>query len=293
LAKKENLPVVPDTNLPATEVPEWLQSYTGPMGTDNIDSTDINMPRLKLGQSMSPEVKDRLVNEGDLFHSITKEVLIPVGQKGIIIPICYAKEYVLWRDRSDGGGIFARAKRVRLPGGLVKYEWDKPHQEFTTKLGGKVKVTWKTGKYIEDDGLGGFGTQIPGDQESGPAATAHFNYVVMLPALGQQMVAISFNKSSAKKAKDLNAMLKMGNAPIFGRQFNLGAVPDQNNAGDKFFNYGITPAGFVASADLAKHLHRLHIDLSERGVNVDFSDEDGGSGGDGARTVNGGADEVF
>lgn len=278
-ATEENLPAVNNAGLPAnvaTAMPEWAKEYSGPMGTENIDNDDVNIPRLKLGQSMTPEVKDGLVKDGDMFHSITKDVLIPVGAQGIVIPVCYVKEYVLWRDRNDGGGIFARAKRAVDENGNVRYAWDKPNSVFTTKIKGAVKVEWRTKRFIDEDGLGEFGSMIPGDKESQPAATAHFNYVMYMPENGQ-MVAVSLNRSSAKKAKDLNAMLKMGSAPMFMRCFKLGAIPDQNDAGDKFYNYSIVPAGFIQDQQLFRDLQKLHNDLRDKGITVDWSDEEGQS----------------
>jgi hypothetical protein len=276
-APAENAPAIVETNTNIAVVPEYLKEYAGPLGTENIDVDDVNIPRLKLGQSMTPEVKDGIVKDGDLFHSITKEVLIPVGQSGIIIPVAYMKEYILWRDRQDGGGIFARARRVVTPDGDIRYAWDKPNSTFEHKIKGALKVTWRTKGFVDEDGLDRFGSAIPSDRDSQPAATAHFNYIVCLPDLGHQLVALSFNRSSAKKAKDLNAMLKMGNVPMFARQFKLGSLPDSNDAGDRFFNYSITPAGFIQSPTLFEELKRMFADLSHRDVAVDWSDEEKGS----------------
>lgn len=259
---------------PNAVIPDYLRDYAGPSGTENIDAQDVNIPRLKLGQAMTDEVKDKLVNEGDFFHSITKEVLIPVGKSGLIIPVAYVKEYVLWRDLQDGGGIFARANRVVLPDGSVKYAWNKPGQTFEHKLKGIVPVKWTTGQYIEDDGLADFGSSIKGDAESMPAAVAHFNYIVALPERGYELLAVSLSKSAAKRAKDWNAMLKMGSAPMFARQFNLQAVGDQNDQGQRYFNYSITPAGFLQSQEAFLQLRRLHEELRAKGVSVDWSDEE-------------------
>lgn len=276
---EEQLPAVQQTGgavaTTGDAMPDWAKEYQGPLGTENIDSQDVNIPRLKLGQSMTPEVKDKLVNDGDMFHSITKEVIIPLGSSGIVVPVAYFKEYILWRDRSDGGGIFARANRVVLPDGQVRYAWNKPNSTFTTKLKGVQKVEWRTRNFIDEDGLDQFGTSIANDPESGPAATAHFNYIFHLPDRGD-MVAVSLSRSSARKAKDLNAMLKMGTAPMFMRCFRVSAIPDQNESGDKFYNYGIIPAGFVQDQKLFAHLQRTYMDLREKGITVDFSDEENG-----------------
>lgn len=275
---KENLPAVqqPAGSLAkiGDQVPDWMKDYAGPLGTENIDAEDVNIPRLKLGQSMTPEVKDKIVNDGDMFHSITKQVIVPVGEADVFIPIAYHKEYILWRDRSEGGGIFARANRVVSDNGDIRYMWDKPNSVFTTKIKGAVKVEWKTKQFIDEDGLGEFGSMIPGDKESQPAATAHYNYIMYHPRT-ESLVAVSFNRSSAKKAKDMNAMLKMGNIPMFMRCFKIGAVPDQNDSGDKFYNYAVVPAGLVQDQDLFNMLKGLYNDLKAKGVSVDWTDEEG------------------
>lgn len=251
-------------------MPAFLRSYQGPTGTDNIDAADLNIPRIKLGQGLTPEVKEGLVKDGDMFHSITKEVLIPNGQFGRIIPVCYMKEFILWKDQNfEGGGILARAQRV-IEGGNVRYKWDNANQEFQNKIKGLVSVKWKTGRYIDEDHLDQFGTAIPGDKESGPAATAHYNYILCLPDHDNAIVAISFSRSSAKKARDLNAMLKMGSVPMFARQFALGSVAETNDASQQYYNYTIRPAGFVLTEEMFNRMKSYHEELSQASFRVDF-----------------------
>src|SRR3990167_3069662 len=191
-------------------LPKFLQGYKGPLGTETIDSGDVTIPRLKIGQAMSDEVKAGQVSEGDLFLNVTGEVVAAAGDPLSALIVARQKEFILWRPREDnGGGILARAKPVRDKG-VTRYRWDKPNQSFEVKVGGKVKVTWKTKEFIDQDGLDQWGSEIPGDKESGIAATAHHNYVVMLPEHNNVVAAISMSKSGVKKAKDLNAALKMG-----------------------------------------------------------------------------------
>lgn len=275
-AMKSSDPVETGTQITVGDnmIPDFMREIAGPTGQENIDASDVNIPRLKLGQSMTPEVKDKLAEEGDFIHNITRQVIIPAGTTAAIIPICYSKQFILWRDRKDqGGGILARANRVKTADG-VRYAWDKPNTEFSIKVGGKIAVTWKTARFIEDDGLGVWGSEVPNDPTSGVAATAHYNYVIMLPEHGNQMVAISLARTAAKPAKDLNAMMKMGTAPIFGRVFRLGSTRQEKD-GTSFFNYQFLPAGFVQDRALFENLKSLHADLQEKGVNVDFSDEEG------------------
>ncbi len=277
MAKQELAEV--NANAVSQVTPDYLSGYQGPSGTDNIDSTDVNIPRLKLAQGLTPEVKEKIVEDGDFFHSITKERIIKVGDRGLVVPIAYTKEFILWNDINAGGGIFARAKRVVLADGSIKYAWDKPGQTFETKVKGIVPVKWTTAQYIEEDGLGQFGSSMKDDKESQPAATAHYNYIVALPEYGYEILAVSLSRTATKTAKDWNAMLKMGSAPMFARVFSLFSKPDQNDQGQQYFNYGIVPAGFVSEQAIFEQLKKLNAELGAKGINVDWSDEESRSAG--------------
>jgi len=268
----------------AVAVPDFMKNYVGE-GQDDISRDDITMPRLKLGQALTPEVQEGLAGEGDLIHNITREAICPAGEKLRIIAIAYTKEYILWYDRDgpQGGGIAARAFREKQPDGTVRYKWDKPNTTFSDKLDGKLPVEYTTSEYIDQDGLGEWGSQVPGDADSAPAATAHHNYVLILPDHDNQMVAISLSKSSEGKAKEFNTLQKMGPVPTYARIYELGTFTDvSKKKGDKFANYQFGKWNVVEDEDQFNALRDLHLSLKEKGVNVDFSDEAGGSE---ARTV--------
>jgi hypothetical protein len=258
-------PAVVQSNLPA-----YLQEYKGPTGTENIDREDVALPRLKLGQGLSAEVVAGRVKQGDIFLNVSGEVVVPKGSKVPFVIVAQAKELILWRPRQDnGGGILARARPV-VVNGQKRYAWDKANQSFDVKVGGKVKVTWKTKEYVDQDGLDQWGSEIPGDKESGIAATAHHNYVVVFPTLDNLMAAFSLSRTAAPRAKDLNAMLKMGKAPVFARQFNVFTTDEKNDQGE-FANVKFEGAGFVAE-DQFNFYRSTYASFAGKTINVDQSD---------------------
>lgn len=273
VAVRENKAVA----LGAANLPAFLSGYKGPLGTEDIDSNDVTIPRLKIGQSMSPEVKDGNVAEGELYLNVTGEVVWKPGDAPLpVLIVARNKEFILWRPREDnGGGILARAKAVK-EGGVTRYKWDKPNQSFEVKVGGKVKVVWKTKKYIDEDGLDQWGSEIPGDDESGIAATAHHNYVVLLPTHSNIVAAVSMSKSQVKKAKDLNAAIKMGDAryPLPTRKFTIVTIDDANQAGDKFKNWNVKPDGYLGEddQDLAAQAMNYFAGFQTTAFTVDQSD---------------------
>jgi hypothetical protein len=257
----------------AIDVPDYLKGYTGRTGTEGIDSSDVTIPRVKLGQSMSEEVKDGSVKEGALFGNVTKQLFAEPGVTLPFVTLWRGKEYILWRPRKDnGGGILARAKLV-LDNGVKRYKWDKPNTEFEVKVEGKTKVVWKTKNFIDEDGLDQWGSEIPGQDDSGIAATAHHNYIVVLPTFDEMVTALSLSKSSAKKAKDFNALLKLGgNIPMWARQFTVKSIDDQKDS-DKFKNYAFANDGFVP-ADAFKRYERMAEGFAGKDISVDHSDGD-------------------
>lgn len=263
-------PAVKDDTLPA-----HLQGYKGRTGAENIDSEDVTIPRVKIAQAMTPAVKNGDLEEGALFLNLGNEVLAEPGETMKAVILVQTKEYILWRPREDnGGGILARARPVVVDG-EKRYKWDKPQTTFDVKVGGKVKVQWKTGDYIDEDGLKDYGSEIPGDPESGIAATVHHNYIVALPDNGDQLAAVSMSKSQVRKAKDLNALLKRQaqakNIPIWSLVFNVKSIDDKNTNGDEFKNYEFVNAGYTDAAQTERYTGIADSFLGKV-VNVDQSD---------------------
>lgn len=280
-ATKSTAVAVRENKAPAlagSALPAFLAGYKGPLGTEDIDNNDVTIPRLKIGQSMTPEVKSGEVKEGDLYLNVTGQTIYSEGEDPLpCVIVARGKEFILWRPREDnGGGILARAKPVKV-NGVTRYKWDKPNQSFEVKVGGKVKVTWKTKTYIDEDGLGEWGSEIPGDDESGIAATAHHNYVVLLPTKDNIVAALSMSKSQVKKAKDLNAAIKMGDVryPLFARKFTIATMSEKNDQGD-FKNWTVKPDGYLGpdDADLAALAGNYFQGFQSTGYNVDHSDGD-------------------
>ncbi len=277
-AETKNVPALRVAN--AVALPDFLQGYKGPTGTEGIESEDVTLPRIKIGQDMSAEVQEGRLERGDLFLNVTGEKMVGPGQKLDVVLLARNKEYILWRPRKDnGGGILARARPVQTKDG-VRYAWDKPNTTFDVKVEGKVAVKWKTKTYIDEDGLGDWGSEIPGDKDSGIAATAHHNYVAFLPSLGA-LAAFSLSRTAAGKAKDLNAILKQRtDVPMWGRKFTVETFKDHRDE-NEFFNIKFLPNGFVERADFTGY-DAMAKGFQNKGFIVDQSDDDAGEGkGDG------------
>lgn len=72
-----------------------------PMGFEDEDASDVIIPRVKVIQTLSPERKDKIAEEGDIINSLTKEKL----NGKVFVPVFKFNNNVWWKDRSEGGGI--------------------------------------------------------------------------------------------------------------------------------------------------------------------------------------------
>ena len=89
-----------EKELTTTTVNE-LASAGRPMGFEDEEASDVIIPRVKVIQTLSPERKDKIAEEGDIINSLTKEKL----NGKVFIPVFKFNNNVLWKDRSEGGGI--------------------------------------------------------------------------------------------------------------------------------------------------------------------------------------------
>ena len=89
-----------NTELAAQQAAELANSNV-PMGFEDEEAGDMIVPRIKVIQTLSPERKDKIAEEGDIINSLTKEKL----NGKVFVPVFKFNNNIDWKDRSDGGGI--------------------------------------------------------------------------------------------------------------------------------------------------------------------------------------------
>lgn len=215
----------------------------------NVDSTDLIIPRVKLLQAISPEITEHDyegAKSGNFWHTVAGENL---GNKLRGIPIVVRKSFVLWAPRGDERGILARADD-----GL---NWDNAGMEFTVKpKGSPHEVTYKLGKTVHEktgDGpaLSEFGSSIPGDPRSKPAASLTYQMLWFFPDLPDMSPAIVINtRSSVKPAQSLLSKIDLRPVDHYGQVFTIG-ITQEKGAEGPFFNYAYTSDGYASEEEYA------------------------------------------
>ena len=99
-----------NTELMKNDPNELAMQNGAPMGFEDEDTGDVIIPRVKVCQTLSPEVRAKEAEEGDIINSLTKEKL----NGKTFVPVFKFNNNVWWRERSEGGGIKCIARDARV-----------------------------------------------------------------------------------------------------------------------------------------------------------------------------------
>lgn len=199
-------------------------------GSEGVSTQDLVIPRLEIIQDLSPQRKKsdpayiEGAEEGMMFNTVTKE-LYPTGVT--IVPVLFRKEYIVWKLRKKGGG----------------FQGTFPTMEQAEALRTSL--------------------DNPDDYES---VDTHQNFCLLVrpettaddPVVDE--VVISFAKSKAKIGRQLNSIIKMRGGDRWSSAYRIEVVPATNKNNDAFFNFKVTPIGYVSPA-MAALAERMYEDV--------------------------------
>ena len=217
------------------EMPDWMKD----MGDDNrgnegITKEDLVIPRLSIIQAISPELdeKDPAYIEGAKNGMMFNTLTKKLYTEVLVIPVVYEKKYLLGRDRKKGGG-----------------------------FGGRYDTEQEANAAIMD-------MEEPDEWEAADTPT----HLCLVVSDGKPFeIAIPMPKSKAKVSRQFNSTIRLLGGPRFSRVYKISVVDDKNNAGDKFKNFNVIPAGFP-NQELFQLAEKLYTDLSTGAVNYKVDD---------------------
>jgi hypothetical protein len=229
-------------------IPDHLRQFAK-VKLGNIDASDEQVPRVKLLQALNPELTTfDNAKVGTFWHTIACENM---GDKLLAIPIVIRKSFVLWAPRNDDRQILARA--------MDGIHWDQPGAEFTVKPKGAANpVTYHLADTVAESGLAEFGSSIPGDPQSVPAASLTYNmlwYFVEWPELSPAIIINT--RSAIKPVKELISKINSKPVAHYAQLYDIGIV-QQKGAEGPFYNFTYTGAGFEQDVDIAKRCEEMY-----------------------------------
>lgn len=198
-----------DENLPA-----YIKQGGPARGSENVDTTDLVIPRLELAQALSPCLKKgdagyiEGAEQGDIFNTVTRE-LYKAENGVLVIPILYKKEYLVWKDRKQGGGFRGSYPTLDEANQRIAGEQDAEHL-MANETGQQLVLV------VRDDG------------------TTDDTMLAM----------VSMSRTKLKVSKNWNSLIRLNGGDRFSRVYRLIAVDEQNSAGEDYKNFGVMAAGF-------------------------------------------------
>lgn len=242
-------------------IPDFMRPDVG-KGTENIGMEDMDTPRIKLMQGLSPELESHTdLRIGHFYHTAND---LSLGASFRAVAVYTDQRYILWRPRDMGGGILARADDGE--------HWQPANREFEVTLDKKMggaKVKWRTADTVARSGLAEWGSMNPDDPDSQPAATLMYNFVLAFPDRPDLIPAvISFQRTSVRAAKKLNSKLKTVRSPMFGLVLQFESFVDQNKKGEKFQNIRTSAVGLVADEKLYNQYRDMHEGFKAAGLSI-------------------------
>jgi hypothetical protein len=247
-----------------SDLPAYLQEFTGNVNEDNFDLDDVAIPRVKLLQGLSKEVETfDTARSGNFWHT---GLDIDLGPEIQFIVADRRKKYLLAAPLADGQGILARADDAKTWNTLGKWE--------VKVKGVKQPVTWEiTNLDVDKSGLTDWGTSVTGDEDSPPAATLFYDYLIYLPDHPDMgMAVLSLARSQIKPArKGLNDKIKMhgdNGRPMQSLIFKAKSIEETGEEG-AYKNFSFQSGGYVTDKALFDQMREHRGALS----NLKIKDE--------------------
>jgi hypothetical protein len=218
VAKTDDKDLVPVSN-PGFDYGEFSHA-----GFEETTMEDLSIPFVNLLQSNSPAVieEDSDFKAGMLMNSVTKEVM---KQPVILIPVFKEAAVVEWVPRLKGGGLVARH-------GLK----DSIFLDAIEKNGGsRIPPKDADGKRVQFK-----------SPDGNDLVETYYVYCLIMNETGTETegyCVLSFSSTKIKVHKDwITAMYtQKGRPPIFANRCRLFTTRQQNDSGQPFYNFAISP----------------------------------------------------
>ena len=216
-------------------------------GTEHITKDDVQMPRLALAQSLTPQVIESKEGfaVGVMFNNLTEDIL---GRGPIQFTILRADKprWIEFIPREQGGGV----KDMDVPA-------NDPRTKFTVDENGKKQK---------------------------PLADKFYDFIIVMQPPDPtdpygKLIGLSFKGTGLKIARQLNGLIKLRNAPVFAGMYLLTSIMTKNAKGT-FAIFQVKNDGYIKDQPtyelckaLAESLKDKDITISREGAEHDPDDD--------------------
>lgn len=209
-------------------------------GQDNITSQDLTLPRLRLIQYISDEIKKKSdsyiegAEAGMMLDSVSKELFSEI----YVIPAYYERKFNVWRTRDAGGGLVASCfSETDAREELVKAcEAENIPMDDQERVNRVFEIIDSPTHYC-----------LRIDPTTGDTSPL----IIDMPATKQ------------KVSRNWNTEAKRKQGASFAHVWTIGSVEETNKRGEDYFNYTVKHMGFVTE-DLYKKAEEVYESFREQ-----------------------------
>jgi hypothetical protein len=216
------------------QVPDFLKGKQSSRGSENVGTEDLIIPRLELVQDLSPCRKKtdpsyiEGIQEGMLYNNVTRQ---NYGTDVLVVPVYFRKEWLIWKDRTEGGGFR----------GAYGSEMEARSAMATLEDGEKCEVL----------------------------DTAQHFCLLVHPETGKvEEIVLSMSKSKMKVSRKWNSLIRMNEGDSFSRVYRISAVSEKNNKNQDYFNLAVATAGFP-NLEVYQRAEKLYEAITSGAVQID------------------------
>lgn len=221
-------------------------------GSENVGMEDVAIPRLEVVQGLSEALKTGQpgyiegAKQGDLINSVTNQ---NYGREVFVVPVVYVKQFLVWKDYSEGGGFFGA---------------------FATKAEADARF-----KEVVAEG------EKPEHLEVLDTPT-HLCIIIdhKNSTIGEIMLPMP--KTKAKVSRAWNTMVRMSGVDRFARIYRITTAMEKNKKNQEYWNFVVSQAGAPNKTlfDVAERLFKS-VNTGERNVTMDVKGMQAGPDADG------------
>lgn len=229
--------------------PAHIQTGQG-RGSENVQTDDLVIPRLEIVQAMSPCLDPNNEAEyikgakiGDLINSVTNQ---NYGREVFVVNVHYTKQWLVWKDRKQGGGFFGAYPNPEEAADRVEQE------------GGK------------NAGIEAIDTPT------------HLCLIVDRENGRVDEILVSMPRTKAKVSRAWNSMIRLAGGDRFGRVYRLTTAQEKNKRNEAYQNFVVAQSGYPAKPlfDKAEKLWQS-VSSGGRTIKMDTKGYDPAADGDG------------
>lgn len=203
-------------------------------GFENVDMSEVTMPRIKLLQAMSPELDDQDYDfkKGELIHNLIMEKVSP-----IFIPLVFISSKVMFVPRDN-------QKRLALLERLGVEDDGSTMMLCRAKDGKNVDMSLIGRNNCAECGYHKWDGNTP------PICTSSISILALFDGLELPAV-FQFANTNWKYGRKFRDMAMYSGGALFGKKYRLDIKQEENDKG-KFFVTPVKPAGVPTEEEFRK-----------------------------------------